>query len=312
MIRTGEHQIAEFMLPDMDSTFQIFAAHLRTVTSKWSYPRHTHPLFEVNLLLAGSQEMIVNGQRYVQKPGDFLLLRPEDVHESRALGTERMTYYCLHFNVDDRVLRELLCRGEDFLYTGQGELAGIIRPSLDKLIALTAGGAGVKLADKMRALSAVFELFAGLSEGLAVQGGTGAASSRMNRVAAEIAAGLERCVEEPEAWTARLGGGKSDEEEGEGDPAGDRSRETVASVTAGLGYSASSCNRMFRSVYGMSPRQYLSALKLKKAKLLLMKPELSVEAVSMRLGYKDIAHFSRQFKRWTGESPGKFRGRFHI
>jgi AraC family transcriptional regulator, transcriptional activator of pobA len=302
-----EHQVTEYMLPDMDSTFKLFAAHLRTVTSEWSYPRHSHPLFEVNLLLAGSQEMIVGGRRFIQQPGDFLLLRPEDVHESRALGTEPMTYYCLHFNVDEPVLRELLCRGEDLLHGADGPLAAVIRPSLDKLIALTSDGAGAKLADKMRALSAVFELFAGLSEGLAERE-AGAPGSRMNRIAAEIAAGLERSVEEPEAWSAATGEGF-----GGGDGAdGDRSRETVAAVTAGLGYSASSCNRIFRSVYGMSPRQYLSALKLKKAKLLLMEPELSVEAVSMRLGYKDIAHFSRQFKRWTGESPGKFRSRFHI
>ncbi len=301
-----EHQVTEYMLPDMDSTFKLFAAHLRTVTSAWSYPRHSHPLFEVNLLLAGSQEMIVGGKRYVQQPGDFLLLRPEDVHESRALGTEPMTYYCLHFNVDEPVLRELLCRGEELLHTAESPLAAIIRPSLDKLIALTSDGAGAKLADKMRALSAVFELFAGLSEGLAERE-AGAPGSRTNRIAAEIAAGLERSVEESEAGNAVTVEGFGDDG---GD--GDRTRETVAAVTAGLGYSASSCNRIFRSVYGMSPRQYLSALKLKKAKLLLMEPELSVEAVSMRLGYKDIAHFSRQFKRWTGESPGKFRARFHI
>lgn len=338
-----EHQVTEYMLPNMDSTFKLFAAHLRTVTPEWSYPRHSHPLFEVNLLLAGSQEMIVGGKRYVQQPGDFLLLRPEDVHESRALGTEPMTYYCLHFNVDEPVLRELLCRGETPLHTADGPLAQVIRPSLDKLIALTSDGSGAKLADKMRAMAAVFELFAGLSEGLAEQE-SGAPSSRMNRIAAEIAAALERSVEEPEtAWSASTLGNASSGSNGTGGDGshgsitggrssgssvsrgngshgrrsvdvldGDRSRETVAAVTAGLGYSASSCNRIFRSVYGMSPRQYLSALKLKKAKLLLMEPELSVEAVSIRLGYKDIAHFSRQFKRWTGESPGKFRARFHI
>ncbi len=305
-----EHQVTEYMLPDMDSTFKLFAAHLRTVTSAWSYPRHSHPLFEVNLLLAGSQEMIVGGKRYVQQPGDFLLLRPEDVHESRTLGTESMTYYCLHFNVDEPVLRELLCRGEELLHAADSPLAEIIRPSLDKLIALTSHGAGAKLADKMRALSAVFELFAGLSEGLAERE-VGAPGSRMNRIAAEIAAGLERSVDESEAVNAITGEGFGGNGDGDGVD-GDRTRETVAAVTAGLGYSASSCNRIFRSVYGMSPRQYLSALKLKKAKLLLMEPELSVEAVSMRLGYKDIAHFSRQFKRWTGESPGKFRARFHI
>ncbi|RCX20603.1 AraC-like protein [Fontibacillus phaseoli] len=296
-----EHHIAEFMLPDMDSTFKVFAAHLRTVTQDWSYPRHTHPLFEVNLVLAGRQEMLVNGQRYVQNPGDLMLLRPEDVHESRAAGSSRMTYYCLHFNVDDRVMRELLCRGSGYHYEENSPLARTIRPSLDKLIALTSGKETEKLANKMMALSAVFELFAGLGEKLAEQGRAENSGSRMTRVAAEIAARLEKCVEAPVA-------------EGlvEGKDYRDNSRETVVAVIQGLGYSASSCNRMFHRVYGMSPRQYLSALKLKKAKLLLMEPSLSVEEVSVRIGYKDIAHFSRQFKRWTGEPPGKFRARFHI
>ncbi|WP_410771672.1 AraC family transcriptional regulator [Fontibacillus sp. BL9] len=296
-----EHHIAEFVLPDMDSTFKVFAAHLRTVTQDWSYPRHTHPLFEVNLVLAGRQEMFVNGQQFVQEPGDLMLLRPEDVHESRAEGTGRMTYYCLHFNVDDRVMREMLCRGSAFHYKENSPLAQAIRPSLDRLIAITSGKGAEKLASKMMALSAVFELFAGLGEKLAEQGRAENSGSRMTRIAAEIAAGLEKCVEAPVA-----------EGLAEGEDYRDNSRETVAAVTQGLGYSASSCNRMFHRVYGMSPRQYLSALKLKKAKLLLMEPTLSVEEVSIRLGYKDIAHFSRQFKRWTGEPPGKFRARFHI
>ncbi|MBQ4899139.1 AraC family transcriptional regulator [Paenibacillus sp. Marseille-P2973] len=300
-----EHHIAEFMLPDMDSTFRIFAAHLRTVTQDWSYPRHTHPLFEVNLLLSGRQEMIVNGQRFVQEPGDLMLLRPEDVHESRAASSERMTYYCLHFNVDDRVLREMLCQGGRFHFEENSPLVKTIRPSLDKLIQLTSGEGTVKLSNRMRALSAVFELFAGLGETLVEQNRVETPNGRMARIAAEIAAGLEKSVEAPESeWLA--------DADAEGEEPSDLSRETVAAVTEGLGYSASSCNRMFHRVYGMSPRQYLSALKLKKAKLLLMESALSVEAVSARLGYKDIAHFSRQFKRWTGEPPGKFRARFHI
>ncbi|WP_018751060.1 helix-turn-helix domain-containing protein [Paenibacillus sanguinis] len=299
-------EITEFMLPDMDSTFKIFAAHLRTVTGEWSYPKHSHPLFEVNLLLEGCQEIVVGTKRYVQEAGDLLLLRPEEIHESRALGSEPMTYYCLHFDVDERMLRELLYRQEPALYTADSPLSRLVRPSLDRLIELTSHGADARLADKMRTLAAVFELFAGLSEGLA-ENEEGGAAIRMNRLAAEIASGLERCVEE----AAVRGEGVTLQETGSA--ADDREvQETVAAVTAGLGYSPSSCNRIFRSVYGMSPRQYLSALKLKKAKLLLLEPQLSVESVSLRLGYKDIAHFSRQFKRWTGESPLKFRGKFHV
>ena len=296
--------IAEFMLPDMDSTFRIFASHVHTVTRDWSYPRHTHPLFEVNLLLAGGQEMIVNSQRYIQKPGDLLLLRPEDVHESLAIGEEPMTYYCLHFNADDPILHALLSRRNFDLYESTSALTRAIRPSLDKLISLTsANEVPLKLANKMRAMSAVFDLLAGLSEVLSEQGEEELASSKMGRVAFEIAARLEKSVEDSDIQGEALSEVEKEEQ---------YSRDAVAAATADLGYSASSCNRIFQRVYGISPRQYLSGLKLKKAKLLLMEPELTVEAVSTRLGYKDIAHFSRQFKRWTGESPGKFRARFHV
>lgn len=304
---TEQYQVAEYMLPDMDSTFRLFAAHVRTVTKGWSYPRHSHPLFEVNLVLEGEQELIIGGKRYVQKQGDLVLLRPEIIHESRTFQSERMTYYCLHFNADDRVLREMLCKREDCLFEADSMLVTQIRPSLDRLISLTSSDGDKRPADKMRTLSAVFDLFAGLIEGLTVLDQSGISGSKISKIASEIAAGLERFVEEPidGSWD---NDGEEQAEEG----SADTSKETVAAITAGFGYSASSCSRMFRSVYGMSPRQYLSSLKLKKAKLLLMEPELSVEAVSMRLGYKDIAHFSRQFKRWTGESPGKFRGRFHL
>ncbi|WP_249529732.1 helix-turn-helix domain-containing protein [Paenibacillus brevis] len=305
--QVAEHQVAEYMLPDMDSTFRLFAAHLRTVTMGWSYPRHSHPLFEVNLVLEGEQEMIVAGKRYVQKPGDFLLLPPEIVHETLSVRSEQMTYYCLHFNVDDRSLWEMLCRREDFLHLSDSKLVNLIRPCLDKLITLTTPDIDNRPADKMRTMSAVFELFAGLIDGLTMLEHPGSAGSRITKIASEIAAELERSVAVPDLWPDP--GREAVREE---DRIAERSRETVAAITAGFGYSPSSCNRIFRSVYGMSPRQYLSALKLKKAKLLLMEPDMTVEAVSMRLGYKDIAHFSRQFKRWTGESPGKFRGRFHL
>lgn len=232
----------------------------------------------------------------------MMLLRPDVVHESRAIGPQRMTYYCLHFNADDRILRELLCQGRTFYYAESSRLARTLRPGLDQLISLTSEPGPVKLANKMRTLSVVFELFAGLSEVLAEQSQSETAGARVTRIAGEIAARLERFVEEP----------VMEEVGGMAAAPPDITGETVAAVTGDLGYSASSCNRMFHRVFGMSPRQYLSALKLKKAKLLLMEPSLSVEEVSVRLGYKDIAHFSRQFKRWTGEPPGKFRARFHI
>ncbi|MGO4344796.1 helix-turn-helix domain-containing protein [Paenibacillus sp. MCAF9] len=283
----------EFMLPDMDSTFRVFAAHWRTVDPDWKYPLHKHPLFEVNLVLSGTQEMKVNGHAYKQGPGDLILLNPGDNHESSVVCNDEMTYYCLHFDVDERSFRELLIRNSHCFHEAGSELAVAIKPALDKLMALTSEESVVRVESRMNILSALFELFAGLS-GTLSELNRGAAGARKSAAASQIAAMLERTVE-----SAAERGEKEDEV------------ETIKLIADSVGYSMSSVNRMFTQVYGVSPRQYLSSLMLKKAKLLLMNPEATVESISARLGYHNIAHFSRQFKRWTGESPSSFRSRFH-
>jgi len=35
--------------------------------------------------------------------------------------------------------------------------------------------------------------------------------------------------------------------------------------------------------------------------------QLSLERVAERLGYSDLANFTRSFRRWTGVPPGVFR-----
>jgi AraC-like DNA-binding protein len=45
-----------------------------------------------------------------------------------------------------------------------------------------------------------------------------------------------------------------------------------------------------------------------RALVLLRSSGLSVKDVAQRLGYSDVANFMRAFKRWTGQTPGAFRG----
>jgi AraC-like DNA-binding protein len=47
--------------------------------------------------------------------------------------------------------------------------------------------------------------------------------------------------------------------------------------------------------------------RMRRALLLLRSQELSVEAIGERLGYQNVANFTRAFRRWTGTTPTTYR-----
>jgi AraC-like DNA-binding protein len=58
---------------------------------------------------------------------------------------------------------------------------------------------------------------------------------------------------------------------------------------------------------GTSFSVILDDIREQKALLLLARKDLSVEQVADRLGYSDVANFTRAFKRWTGQTPSGWR-----
>lgn len=65
--------------------------------------------------------------------------------------------------------------------------------------------------------------------------------------------------------------------------------------------------RKFHSKCGISPKQYLMNLKLKKACRLLTTTGLPVSVISSSLGFDDQLAFSRLFKKTYSESPSEYR-----
>lgn len=63
------------------------------------------------------------------------------------------------------------------------------------------------------------------------------------------------------------------------------------------------------AAHGTTFSQLLDEARATRAMALLGDPHRGVEAVALELGYSDAANFSRAFKRWTRESPGRFRRR---
>jgi AraC-like DNA-binding protein len=65
-------------------------------------------------------------------------------------------------------------------------------------------------------------------------------------------------------------------------------------------------NTLFKSVTGRTIVQYAAEYKLEQAKLLL-RQAYSIQEIAAMLGYYDLYHFSKTFKKATGQSPSRYR-----
>jgi AraC family transcriptional regulator len=66
-------------------------------------------------------------------------------------------------------------------------------------------------------------------------------------------------------------------------------------------------SRVFRSITGTSPGRFLTAIRLYKAKNLLLETSMSVTDISYQVGYNSPGTFSSRFTRSVGISPARYR-----
>jgi AraC-like DNA-binding protein/ligand-binding sensor protein len=67
--------------------------------------------------------------------------------------------------------------------------------------------------------------------------------------------------------------------------------------------------KMFKKTTGLGFAQYLSRLRIEKAKNLLLNPNVRVTEVAYETGFQSLTHFNRVFKKVMGESPSAYRKR---
>ena len=78
-----------------------------------------------------------------------------------------------------------------------------------------------------------------------------------------------------------------------------------------IGYNTDYFRRCFREELGCSPLEYLTRLRISRAKgLLTQRTFESVEKVARLSGFADSFYFSKLFKQHTGLSPREYRRRF--
>jgi two-component system, response regulator YesN len=82
---------------------------------------------------------------------------------------------------------------------------------------------------------------------------------------------------------------------------------TLEEAAEHVGLSPYYFSKLFKDRFGITFIDYITEIRIKRAKELMENPDVSVKEVCYTVGYKDPNYFSRVFKKYTGLTPSEYR-----
>lgn len=81
----------------------------------------------------------------------------------------------------------------------------------------------------------------------------------------------------------------------------------IAKLAQVSGLSVSQFGRRFRAIFQYTPLRFLVRYRLIRSSEMLVRSNLTVSHIAQEVGFYDHSHFSREFRRLFGLSPGAYR-----
>lgn len=280
-------------LPHIDSNIRFFGGHKHSVKKGWTASEEYHHAFEILIILDGEQLTETNKHKYRIEKNQIILIPPGYKHTNTCTSEEGMTYFCAHFDIDEpQIHHDLICYC-DFIFTQKNTVYFKLKNIIDKWINLLNTNIDntsmtYKLESEIILMELIIELlkYAESKKNLELEG---------NDSTLYYARNIREKI-------------KQNFREFSLNPSEDKLKTlTMKYIANELNISTGYLLVNFKAVYNISPKSYLNQLKFDEAKVLLAHPNITLSEIGERVGYKNVSHFSRQFKIWSGMSPFEFR-----
>lgn len=236
-----------------------------------AYVRHRHDTYAIGVTIEGIQTFWYRGEQRISRPGQVIVLHPDEVHDGAA-GTEQGLLYRMLY-LEPEILRMGLGGPAE-------DLPFVSEPVVD---------------DPMLR-SSLFRAFDDMAHQLA--------PLETDALVIEVADGLSRNAGQrpPKTAVENVGIRRV------GDYLQDNLHKAVTSrdleLVAGLDRYA--LHRQFRRYYGTSPHRFVTMRRLARGRRLLA-TALPIAEIAAELGFADQSHFHRHFVKAFGRTPGDWR-----
>lgn len=85
---------------------------------------------------------------------------------------------------------------------------------------------------------------------------------------------------------------------------------TLNDIAAKIGFNPAYFSSLFKQYYGINFVDYITDIRIKAAKDLLVGTDLKISSIPARIGLSDFSNFSKRFKIETGYSPSEYRKKY--
>lgn len=276
-------------MPGINWNIAFFGGHFQITNEYWHMPPERHSAFEVIQIISGSEQIKIQDEVLTLESNDILLIKPNTLHE--IWTGEQTSYFNFHFNVSDARFVNNLVMHKNLIFNSSKDTE--LTESLGAMRALLNQKMIYDFKTEFQILIYLSDFLLALME--SVPGGAG---KRTNSVI--LAEKLRELIQSNLA--TRIQSVLTNNVYSEKLP-----ELNLAQMAQKLQISPSYAFEVFKKTYKQSPRQYLTKLIMQEAQNWLLIPEIRIQDISYALGYSDPAHFTRQFKKWTGETPRQFQ-----
>ena len=269
----------------MESDIKSLSFQLESITkskydSDWHSTLHTHPFTELFYVVDGKGEFNIQGQRFPVKPNDFVIINPQVEHTELSSPDEPLEYIVLGINgLSFSNLTPVSEGGHQFSFFNlRDEQKDILRYLNAMVQEATSQSMSYELVCHNLLEILLIKILRHQHFDLEV-----GKQSKATKDISFIKHYLETYYHE----SIQL--------------------EDLASMTH---LSRFYISHSFKKEIGMSPMEYLIAIRIKESKILLRTTNYSISQVADIVGFTTPTYFSKQFRKSTGISPTDYREQY--